>query len=526
MRSDQRGIVAALAATALLVTAAPAAASAGNGQAGADREARGQIKWTACEEDKTAECGVLRVPIDWRRPRGATFDLALARRKAADPAKRIGALVINPGGPGGSGVDAALGAAEYFTPEIMAKFDVVGFDPRGVARSHAVRCSTDLLAKAPSPELTSQADFDRLVAYNAELGKDCRAHTGPLFDHVDTGAVIQDIDAVRKALGERRISYYGVSYGTLIGQQYAERFPKNFRALVIDSNMDHSLQTRAFLMTETVTGEANFNEFVKWCARDTRCAVRDPGASQVWKELLARADRGELPDPEDPTRKLTAWDLTSAIFGAFYGPDWKGIADAMAALRDGTPLPAAKKLLATRGAGVAKGAASRAGAAETAEYPLAVFCEDWRFRVRDYRETARLWEQAKRLAPHMRMSPIAWGVGSGCLGFGAPVNNPQRRLSVRGAAPILMTNALYDPATGYNWATNAARQLGRAATLVTYEGWGHGVYGRGECSTAVTDRYLVDLTVPKRGTRCPAVPPVFEPGALRAGGPGVAPLPW
>ena len=361
MRSGQRGIVAAVAAAALLVAAAPAAASAGTGQAGADREARGQIRWTACKEDATAECGVLRVPVDWRKPRGATFDLALARRKAADPARRIGSLVINPGGPGGSGVDFALGAAGYFTPEIMAKFDVVGLDPRGVARSHAVRCSTDLLAKAPSPELTSQADFDRLVAYNAELGKDCRAHTGPLYDHVDTGAVIQDIDAVRKALGERRISYYGVSYGTLIGQQYAERFPKNFRALVIDSNMDHSLHTRAFLMTETVTGEANFNEFVKWCARDTRCAVRDPGASQVWKELLARADRGELPDPEDPTRKLTAWDLTSAIFGAFYGPDWKGIADAMAALRDGTPLPAAKKLLATRGAGVAKAAAVARG---------------------------------------------------------------------------------------------------------------------------------------------------------------------
>ncbi len=466
----------------------------------------------------------------------------MARRKATDPAKRIGILVINPGGPGGSGVNAVLGAAEVFTPELLASFDIVGFDPRGVARSNPVVCSAELMAKAPTPVLTSQADFDRLVAYNAELGKDCRARTGPLFDHVDTSNVIQDIDALPIALGERKINYYGVSYGTLIGQQYAERYPKNFRALVIDSNMDHSLGTRDFLLTETADGEANFREFVKWCARDARCAVPDPGASRVWKEVIAKADRGELPHPEDPTRALTSWDIRSATLEAFCGPDWKWIADVLAALNSGTPLPAARTLLAGAGAGagavrgagepadlrlastgvpaggervgavragvervgVERVGAVRAGAApEVARHPLTVFCEDWRFQVRDYREAARLWAQAERLAPHMGMSPLAWGVGAGCLGFGAPVNNPQHRLPVRGTAPILMTNPLYDPATAHVWATNAARQLGRAATLVTYEGWGHGVYGRGECSTAVTDRYLVDLAVPKRGTRAP-----------------------
>ena len=524
MRLARRGFGVVLVSAALLLTAQPALAAPASAAAG--------ITWKPCKEDRTAECGTLRVPVNWAKPHGAMFDLAVARRKATAPAKRIGTLFINPGGPGGSGVDFALGAAGYFSPELRQRFDIIGFDPRGVARSHPVVCTADLLAKMPSQVLNSQADFDRLVAFNRTLGKDCRKQTGPLFDHVDTLGVVRDMDALRVALGEKKINYYGVSYGTLIGQQYAERFPKNFRALVIDSNMDHSLGTRRFLETETVTDEANFREFVKWCARDTRCALRKQGADRAWDALVAKADRGQLRDPASG-QKLTAFDLSSNALGAFYGPDWKGLADWLASLQSGKPAksPLSPARISRAGAVPSRAGAvpSRAGAApELAENPIAVFCEDWRFQIRDYREAAAYWAKAKRLAPHMRMSPIAWGVGTSCLGFGAPLNNPQHPLKVRGAAPILMTNALYDPATGYNWAVNASRQLGRASTLLTYEGWGHGTYGRGPCTTGVTDRYLVDRVLPARGSRCPAVPPVFEPGARSAQAPAVpsGSLPW
>ncbi len=450
------------------------------------------------------------MPVDWAKPRGATFDLALARRKATDPAHRIGSLVINPGGPGGSGVDFALEGGDYFSAELRKRFDIVGFDPRGVARSHPIVCSADLSAQAPSPELTSQADFNRLVAFNRKLGQDCRKRTGPLFDHVDTLSVVRDIDALRIALGERKISYYGISYGTLMGQMYAETFPKNFRALVIDSNMDHSLGTKSFIETETATAEDSFREFARWCARDTSCVLHKQGVSTVWKALQAKADRGELPDPGDPSRKLTAFDLSSAVLGAFYGPSWSGLAEALAALQQGKPTPALRSALAAR-SGASDGVTWRAGAAaasrarattgtraaeETVENPMPAFCQDYRIQIRDYAEAAGYWERARRQAPHMRMSPIAWGAGTSCLGLTTKVNNPQHRLKVRGAAPILMLNALHDPATGYNWAANAARQLGRAATLVTYDGWGHGVYGRGPCSDQITDRYLVDVRCP------------------------------
>ncbi|MET0136685.1 MAG: alpha/beta fold hydrolase, partial [Kibdelosporangium sp.] len=206
----------------------------------------GAITWQPCAEDATAECGTLKLPVDWAKPRGEKFDLAVARRKATDPAKRTGILLINPGGPGGSGVNFALGAKGFFSPEIQARFDIIGFDPRGVARSAPVQCSLELLRNPVSTYPTSQAEFDALADYNRKLRDDCRKNTGPIYDHVDTLSVVQDMDAIRRSLGERKINYYGVSYGTLIGQQYAERYGDKIRAMIIDSNMDHSLGTKDF----------------------------------------------------------------------------------------------------------------------------------------------------------------------------------------------------------------------------------------------------------------------------------------
>src|SRR5690606_11889323 len=153
----------------------------------------------------------------------------------------IGSIVINTGGHGGTGVDAVLQNWLGFSPELTSRFDVVGFDPRGVGRSHPILCSFELAAQAPDPlEIDGPAEFAALLAYDERYRQDCRARTGPLFDHVDTGSVVRDLDAIRAALGERKLTYYGVSYGTLIGQLYAERYPGRIRALALDSNMDHS----------------------------------------------------------------------------------------------------------------------------------------------------------------------------------------------------------------------------------------------------------------------------------------------
>ncbi|TDD02286.1 alpha/beta fold hydrolase [Nonomuraea diastatica] len=181
--------------------------------------------WAPCEEEPAAECGKLTVPIDWSAPDGPTVDIAVARRKATDPAARIGSLVINPGGPGGSGVESVYGAPWSYTEELQKRFDIVGFDPRGVGHSNPVICSASVYNQMPHTVMKSQADFDAWNVFTKKLHVDCRERTGPLYDHVDSKDVARDLDALRAALGEEKLTYYGISYGTLIGQMYAELFP-------------------------------------------------------------------------------------------------------------------------------------------------------------------------------------------------------------------------------------------------------------------------------------------------------------
>ncbi|MEU6150520.1 alpha/beta hydrolase [Actinosynnema sp. NPDC047251] len=456
------------------------------------------VDWKPCPELAEVECGTLRLPIDWAKPRGEEFDLAVARRKATDPAKRIGVLVINPGGPGGSGVDFALGANRYFSTAVQERFDIIGFDPRGVARSRPVKCSLDVLLRQPSTYPTNQAEFDKLGRYNRELAADCRTQTGPMYDHADTIGVVNDIDALRRSLGERKINYYGVSYGTLIGQQYAERYGRNIRTMVIDSNMDHSLDTWRFNETEARTAEDSFTEFVKWCDRTEACALHGRDVAKFWDDLLAKADRGEITDPNDPTYKVTADDIIGVAFRSFYGPGWQPLAQLLLDLATAPTTPAAFAVKT----------------AETVENPFpAVFCQDWGIRVHNQREFSTLVRRANQIAPHMRGSALGHSAMTGCIGLPEKVNNPQHRLHIKNAPKILMLNALHDPATGYEWAVNANRQSRDTTVLVTYEGWGHGVYDRSQCTQQTTDDYLIQQRVPRHGTRCAAVEPPI--GAAR-----------
>ncbi|MFI9009510.1 alpha/beta hydrolase [Actinosynnema sp. NPDC053489] len=488
------------------VAAAPALAAGTASPASAEPGDRGAatIDWHPCPEPAEVECGTLSLPIDWARPRGERFDLAVARRKATDPARRIGALVVNPGGPGGSGVNFALRADGYFSPEVRQRFDIVGFDPRGVGRSQPVRCSVEVLGRQPSVHPADQRAFDALAAYNRELAADCRAHSGPVHDHADTGSVVKDVDALRKALGERRINYYGLSYGTLIGRQYAEEFGRDVRAMVIDSNMDHSLGTWRFNETEARTAEDSFREFVAWCDRAESCALHGRDVTAAWDDLLARADRGEVVDPFEPTRTLGADDIIGIAFSAFYGPDWQPLSESLVELGAGTPARAAF------------------AAEETALNPFAaVFCQDWAIRVADHRQFSALVDRARQVAPHMRGSSLGHAAMAGCVGLPGRVNNPQHRLDLDHAPKILMLNALHDPATGYEWAVDAHRQSRDTTVLLTYEGWGHGVYDRSDCTRGATDDYLINLRTPRPGARCAAV----EPAPVSAATPGARPVP-
>ena len=486
MRATTRPVLAAfLAVVAALTTAAS--------PAGAARDPLSA--WKPCVEDRTAQCATLTVPADWSDPYGPSVSVALARRPAADKANRIGTLLINPGGPGGSGVDFALDSPYFFSPQLRRRFDIVGFDPRGVARSSPVKCSAALLAAGPSVMISTARGYAETIAYNRRLAADCARRSTPVFGHADTLSVTRDMDAIRTALGEQTISFYGASYGTLLGAQYAERYPSRVRALALDSVMDHSGDTGAFLEAETAAAQDSFDEFAAWCARSTDCALHGRDVRAVWAGLLNRARRGTLHDPFDPAHRMSVYDLLGVAFGSFYDPQWHSLAYY---LKEASATTRARR---TR------------EAFTDVEYSFpAVFCDDWALPLAGWPDVRDRLAALAAGNPDMPVSPLALTSVAGCLGWPLPPDNPQRTLAPARTGPVLLINARHDPATPYAWARDVAAQLGPKASLVTYEGWGHTVYGRSDCVTAAVDRYLLTVRPPAAGASCPGVEP--EPGGV------------
>jgi pimeloyl-ACP methyl ester carboxylesterase len=451
----------------------------------------GGIPWAACPEDRAVQCGTLRVPADWANPYGPSITLTIARRPATDPAHRIGALLVNPGGPGGSAVDFTFGATTFFSDEIRRRFDIVGMDPRGVGRSSPVLCSQDLVDAKPEPLIETAAQYAATIDYNRRLAADCASRTGAHFGHVDTVSVARDMDAVRTALAEEQISFYGASYGSMIGTEYAERYPSRLRAVVLDGVMDHSAGLASFLIQESEAAQDSFEEFVAWCGRDTKCVLRGRDIPAIWAGLMVQARAGTLRNPYDKTIKLSPSGLSAAAFAAFYEPQWYSFAYY---LRDA--------------AGIA-GRKAPPAAVDIVDHSFpAVICSDWYLPITGFPDLHRRLRILAGRAPQMLASPLALGAVTGCLGWPSAPPNPQRALvPPRGMAPVLLIGSRHDPATSYAWAQSVAGQLGDAGSLLTYEGWGHVVYNRSPCVAAAADKYLVSLIRPAAGASCPGVEP-------------------
>ena len=431
------------------------------------------IAWHECADDipkvpvdSGVQCGELTLPVDWAEPDGATFQLAVARRAARNSAERVGVLVFGPGGPGDSGVERVR-RDDRFQEEMQDRFDIVSFDPRGVARSAAPKCAAAV--RAPML-LADQQDFDTAVRGNRDYWAACRA-TSAVFDHADTLSAVHDLEALRRALGERRLTFHGSSYGTLLGEQYAETYPGRVRAIVLESVFDHSLDVGAFVRSQAAALQDSFDEFVTWCSGPAVCALDGADVRAVWADVLVRADRGEY-------APNTAFEIAALPIALLNGPNWTKFGQDVKDLSDGRSVQVRIPPLAE-----------------------AVFCADWPTPVRDYRAYAGLVRQAKAAGPDIRYGAGLLAVRI-CLGWPEPVRNPPHRLHAAVDHPILLLNALHDPRTGYRWATNVAAQLGRGGRLLTYEGWGHGSYERTPCTIAAVHRYLIDLELPPPGARC------------------------
>jgi pimeloyl-ACP methyl ester carboxylesterase len=438
------------------------------------------VQWRACGGG--LECGTVAVPVSYEAPAGPTLELALVKNPADAPDQRIGTLLVNPGGPGASGV-RRVARGFQITPEVADRFDIVGFDPRGIGQSSPITCGHAVPAfRALDLAPDTPAEAAQLEAAARAVADECIATEGDRLPHYGSVEVAHDIEVVRRALGEPTVSFVGLSYGTLLGQLWAEWYPASVRALVLDGVVSPTSSGDATGSLEQTRGvERAFDAIARACTLDPSCPLQDDGGlAPAYDELARRIEGGEVQgEGVGPTQ------LAHAAFWATYdGATWPRLWDAV------------DRGLAGDLSGIADLARSFTGLVEYAPFAI-VTCLDgehpagfdaWQARAAD------LVERSPRFGRILsnELLPCA---------FWPPASLGPAAVDAEGAPPILVVGSTGDAATPYDTAVSVAEELA-SGVLLTVELDGHVAIDDSDCADAVITRYLVDLTPPPDGARC------------------------
>lgn len=455
------------------------------------------LDWSSCGgaagELIDLECATLVVPLDYDDPDGELIDIAVARTASADRDMRIGSLVFNPGGPGGSGIEFLTSAATVVPPAIAQRFDLVSFDPRGVGASAAIDCEFDFDDDVTLLAPGDDAGWEELVAEAEDRADTCTADSLALEPYVGTNSAARDLDALRQALGDDQLSYVGFSYGTRLGATYAELFPDRVRALVLDGAVKPT-DDLALLGVEQGPGfDAALEGFAAACDADPDCAVADVGATlDVYGRLVEEiAEVGSFATDESD-RVLTPGELRLGVVAALYSTQlWPVLADALflaEAEQDGSLLQVLADTYLGRQPDGSYDNSQLAG--------LAINCAD------DPRRpgTAEVRRQAELAADASVYFAEFLRASTGCIGTADPID-PIVIGPADGAAPILVIGTTGDPATPYEWAVEMAELLS-SGVLYTVEADGHTAFLSVPCVDDVVTEYLVDLELPDAGSSC------------------------
>jgi pimeloyl-ACP methyl ester carboxylesterase len=467
-----------------------------------------KLRWRPCHHG--FQCARLLVPFDYRRPAWRRFSLPVIKLPASDPAERIGSLVVNPGGPGGSGVSYALAARSQVSAAVRARFDVVGFDPRGVGGSiPAVQCLNGPAMDryvATSDDPVTAAQLATVVFESKLFARSCEQHSAALLPYLSTANAARDMDVLRAALGDRKLTYLGKSYGTFLGAWYAQLFPHRVRAMVLDGAVAPSEPAFAMNVAQAQGFEVALRSFTASCLRLAGCPLGRGGpvsaAVARLQRLLSRATRKPLASQitgQPANGAMLLLGVAAALYSQGFWPYLRqGLAEALAG--NGTVLVALADLLVERGP---NGRYSNLTAAETA-----VDCIDrpWPRSLAAWRSAAAA---AERAAPQFGAAimwgslPCAyWPVSAAAAAAAAGVS-PSARLHAAGAPPILVVGTTRDPATPFRWAQALAHDLA-SGVLLGWNGNGHTAYMMGSsCVDSAVDRYLISLVPPRSGTMCP-----------------------
>lgn len=459
------------------------------------------LDWRPCESASGApdfQCARLTVPVDYAEPGGATTYLALTRLPAADPAARIGSLIVNPGGPGGSGVEYAGYATAVISEAVRARYDVVGFDPRGVASSDPIRCLTDrqtdaYLAADASPD--SPQEVTTLIRESQQLADECEQRNRTLLPHVGTQDVARDLDVLRAAVGDTKLFYLGKSYGTFLGAIYAEKFPRRVGRMVLDGALDPRSTSEQVNLGQAGGFEIALGAFLADCLGKQTCPLTGDTEQARAQLRTFLADVDATPLPTGGKRELTqALAVLGIVFALYDETFWPQLRSALASglTGDGAPLLALADAYADR-------LPSGRYRTNANDVIYAVNCLD--------RPEPNGPAQIEKSLPKYDAASaifgeyIAWS-SLPCHYWPVPPEMRPRAIHAPGAAPILVVGTTRDPATPYAWAQALASQLD-SGVLLTYEGDGHTAYRRGStCIDAAVDTYLLRGVPPVDGTRC------------------------
>ncbi|GHA60793.1 proteinase [Streptomyces tendae] len=451
------------------------------------------------------QCATMKAPLDYAKPGEGDVRLAVARKKATGPGKRLGSLLVNPGGPGGSAIGYLQQYAGIGYPaKVRAQYDMVAVDPRGVARSEPVEC-----LDGPEMDAYTQTDVtpddagetDELVDAYKEFAEGCGADAPKLLRHVSTVEAARDMDVLRAVLGDEKLTYVGASYGTFLGATYAGLFPDRTGRLVLDGAMDPSLPARRLNLEQTEGFETAFQSFAKDCVRQPDCPLGDKNTApdQVGKNLKSffdDLDAKPLPAGDADGRKLTESLATTGVIAAMYDEGaWQQLRESLTSAikeKDGAGLLILSDSYYEREADGGYSNLMFANAAVNClDLPAAFSSPD---EVRD------------ALPEFEKASPVfgeglAWS-SLNCAYWPVKPTGEPHRIEAAGATPIVVVGTTRDPATPYRWAEALSAQLA-SGRLLTYEGDGHTAYGRGStCIDSAINTYLLRGTAPEDGKRC------------------------
>lgn len=454
-----------------------------------------EVEWTSC--GGSFDCASIEVPMNYADPTGETIEIAVKRFNHTGDGAAVGTMFINPGGPGGSGIEMVDSVDYYFSNALLQNFDIVGFDPRGVGESHGVRCLDDAELEeyyAATFDLETDAGWDAYVEASTTYGEKCLENTGPLMEFLDTVSSAKDLDVLRGTIGDETLTYFGFSYGTFLGATYAELFPERVGRLVLDGAVDPSLSYSEIAAGQNVGFERAYRSYLADCLEGSSCPFSG-SVDDAWGRTLELLDElAANPATGADDRPVTDSDLMSAIIMSMYSTQWwASLTEAIAQYvddGDASQIQLMSDYSSER--------------EDDGSYPedqgafRLIDCLDYPVEL----NRGDIEAASDALISENEIFGPYFGYGEvGCATLPFQSTAERGPIAAPGTPPILVIGTTRDPATPYEWAEAMASQL-ESGVFLGFDGDGHTAYGQDACIDEPVDAFLLEGTVPQDGYTC------------------------